>query len=129
MSSKLHSSNAVQNMGILALIFGIMALIIAVIPCFLAFISVIFGICALIFGAIGFLQAKNNSASTQLPKAGFILGIVAIVINIIWVTSMLGFFKLLDSQQEQVSEKDLIEINALETDTTSKKVNEIIQVE
>jgi lysylphosphatidylglycerol synthetase-like protein (DUF2156 family) len=89
MENNLQPSNAGQGMGIAALVLGIVGAIAAFIPCF-GLVAVIFGVLAIIFGAIGLSQAKRENASTTMPKAGLILGIVATAFVIIWVLVVVG---------------------------------------
>lgn len=89
MENELQSSNAGQGMGIAALVLGIVAAIAAFIPCF-GFIAILFGVLAIIFGAIGLSQAKKGNASTTMPKAGLILGVVATAFVIVWMLVIVG---------------------------------------
>lgn len=89
MENELHTPNAGQGMGIAALVLGIVAAIAAFIPCF-GFIAILFGVLAIIFGAIALSQAKKGNASTTMPKAGLILGIVATAFVIIWMLVIVG---------------------------------------
>ncbi|MFH6992523.1 DUF4190 domain-containing protein [Flavobacterium sp. FlaQc-48] len=90
MENDLHTTpNAGQGMGIAALVLGIVAAIAAFIPCF-GLIAILFGVLAIIFGAIALSQAKKGNASTTMPKAGLILGIVATAFVIIWMLVIVG---------------------------------------
>ncbi|MEP6805487.1 MAG: DUF4190 domain-containing protein [Flavobacterium sp.] len=91
MENNLQPSNAGQGMGIAALVLGIVGAIAAFIPCF-GLVAVIFGVLAIIFGAIGLSQAKREKASTTMPLAGLILGVVATAFVIIWVLVVVGTF-------------------------------------
>lgn len=126
MENKFSSSTAGQGMGIAALVLGIVSVICAFIPCF-GLIAVIFGILAIIFGAIGMSQAKRGNAPNIMPKAGFILGIVATAFVIIWVSVVVGTIG-----SAFVSEKDTLSnsidsiqaqdsLNKIEIDSTSAK--------
>ncbi|MFZ0595660.1 MAG: hypothetical protein WAM46_01645, partial [Flavobacterium sp.] len=76
--------NAGQGMGIAALVLGIVGVLVSLIPC-VGIIAIIFGLLAIVFGAIGVLQARNNNVSAALPQAGFILGVLSLVIIIVYM--------------------------------------------
>lgn len=132
MENSLQQTNAGQGMGIAALVLGIVAVIAAFIPC-LGLIAVIFGVLAIIFGAVGLSQAKRENASTTMPKAGFVLGIVATAFVVIWVLLVVGsvgsvlmdhkddIVKAIDSTNAN-SVKIQDSLNALEKDTTDIEV-------
>jgi lysylphosphatidylglycerol synthetase-like protein (DUF2156 family) len=113
MGNNSQQSNAGQGMGIAALVLGIVAVIAAFIPCF-GFIAVIFGVLAIIFGAIGLSQAKRENAPTAMPKAGFILGIVATAFVIIWILTVVGTIgsAVMDSKDEITNAIDSANVNS-----------------
>jgi hypothetical protein len=89
MENHLHTSNAGQGMGTAALVLGILTILIAFIPC-VGLVSVIFGILAIIFGIIGYMKAKKGNASTSMPIAGMILGVVGTIFALMWVLLFVG---------------------------------------
>jgi uncharacterized membrane protein len=80
-----NQSTAGKGMGITALVLGIVGVICSFIPCF-GFFALLFGALAIIFGAVGMSQAKKGGGSQGLPRAGLILGILATVFTIVWLT-------------------------------------------
>ncbi|OXA86419.1 NfeD family protein [Flavobacterium hercynium] len=111
MENNLQQSSAGQGMGIAALVLGVLAAIAAFIPCF-GLIAIFFGVLAIIFGAIGLSQAKNGNASTTMPKAGLILGIVSTAFVIIWMLVVVGSFGSAIMSQKDELTKSLDSVNA-----------------
>lgn len=89
MDNNLQTSNAGQGMGTAALVLGILTILIAFIPC-VGLISVFFGILAVIFGIIGYTKAKKGNASTSMPIAGIVLGVVGTIFALMWVLLFVG---------------------------------------
>lgn len=135
MENNSHPSNAGQGLGIAALVLGIVGVIAAFIPCF-GLVAVIFGVLAIIFGTIGLSQAKRENASTTMPKAGLVLGIVATVFVVLWVLFFVGSVgSAVMSHKDEITraidsatietEKVQDSLNAIEVATDTIKVEEV----
>jgi lysylphosphatidylglycerol synthetase-like protein (DUF2156 family) len=112
--------NAGQGMGIAALVLGIVGVLVSFIPC-VGIIAIIFGLLAIVFGAIGVLQARNNNVSATLPQAGFILGVLSIVIVIV---VMVFIVAKVSSNIKEKDEKDKITQEFDSENTDSVKVQD-----
>ena len=121
--------NAGQGLGIASLVIGILAVIAAFIPCF-GMIAILFGVLAIIFGAVGMSQAKAGNASNTMPKSGFILGICATSILIIYMLYMLFIIgaigkTVMDSAGEITKAIDSAKVNI---DTNSIKMDSVTKI-
>lgn len=84
MDNYLKSSNAGQGMGAAALVLGILTILVSFIPC-VGVAAIFLGVLAIIFGIISYMTAKKGNASTGMPIAGLILGIVGTIFASMWI--------------------------------------------
>ena len=70
-----------RGMAVASISLAIVGCCVGLIPLF-GFIAIPAGILAMIFGLIGVRKAKRNGGGKGLPRAGWILGVLAIVLGI-----------------------------------------------
>ena len=71
-----------RGLGIAALVLGIVGTLFGLIP-LTGFIAIICGVLALILGLLGVRRAKASGTGKGPPRAGWLLGIAALVLGVI----------------------------------------------
>ena len=79
------TKNSGQGLGVAALVLGVISFIVALIPC-VGILAVFTAIVAIVLGAIGLSQASRNNSPKGLSIGGLILGVLALLVAVLWLT-------------------------------------------